>query len=125
MRGLLFLAAAVTLAAGCETSRGSSMGYYYTDDGLPGCAFRYGYHPYYDSSGPAPNARMDIARVERIALPRLIDRGGSGVFVDGAPRLSLGGDANGASPGSVVVDRSAVMPPAPAPPAPRVVGPRS
>lgn len=123
MRKLLFLAAAVTLA-GCASPRGDSMGYYYVDDGLPGCAFRYGYYPYYDASGPINTARMDIDRVERIPIPRLIDRGGSGVFFDGAPRPS-GGDASGASPAPVVVvDRFAVMPPAP-PPAPRVVEPRS
>ena len=124
MRKLLFLAAAVTLAAGCASPRGDSMGYYYVDDGLPGCAFRYDYYPYYDASGPVRTARMDIDRAERIAIPHLIDRGGNGVFVDGAPRMS-GGDANGASPGSVVVDRSVVMPPAAPPPAPRVVEPRN
>ena len=124
MRKLLFLAAAATLAAGCETSRGSSMGYYYTDDGLPGCAFRYDYYPYYDSSGPAPTARMDIARVERVAIPRSIDR--SDIWNgDGMMGPSGGGNTAGEQPAAAMSDRSAVMPPAPGPPAPRVVGPRS
>jgi len=127
LRKLLILAAAAALAAGCETSRGSSMGYYYTDDGLPGCAFRYGYYTSYDASGPAMAARMDIGRVERIAVPRLIDRG-PGLFLVGASRPPSGGDSSaGASPGSVVVvdNRPPISPPAAPSPAPRVVAPRS
>jgi hypothetical protein len=122
MKKVLFLAAAVALTAGCETSRGSSMGYYYTDDGLPGCAFRYGYYPYYDSSGPAPTARMDIARVERVAIPRMIDRNGPGGFSGWTSPPPAG---SGELSAAAIADRSAILPPAPAPAAPRVVGPRS
>jgi len=125
MRKLFLLAAAASLAAGCASAPGGSMGYYYTDDGLPGCAFRYGYYPYYDASGPAAVARMDIARVERIAIPRRIDRGGW-TSADRPSVARSGGWGPTADSGSagVVSERSTVMPAAP-PPAPRVVAPRS
>jgi len=101
------------------------MGYYYTDDELPGCAFRYSYYPYYDASGAATAARMDIARVERVAIPHLVERGDWASADRTQPDRGWGNSAESAV--GVVSERETVMPPAPAaaPPAPRVVAPRN
>ena len=126
MRKLLLLAAAAALASGCASAPGGSMGYYYTDDGLPGCAFRYDYYPYYDASGPARAARLDIERVERVTVPRPVVRD-DWLSAD-RTHPSSGGSGNPtestAIVGSVSSDRSVMMPSAP-PAAPRVVQPRS
>ena len=117
-------AALIVLGAGgigCSSGY-SSMGYLVTDDGLPGCAFRYGYYPYYDATGAERIARMDVLRVERLRLPRTINRDDDSL----ADRLSASAagyppEAGGAS--SLVADRAPIAPPAPPPP-PRVVAPR-
>jgi hypothetical protein len=126
MRRLLFLASALTLAAGCVTQPRYSMGYYSTDDGLDGCAFRYSYYPYYDA-GAGSAARMNVDRLTRIAVPRTIDDRGPGLLFHGSLQPPPGADSAGASPGAVTVvdNRSAILPASPAPAAPRVVGPRS
>jgi hypothetical protein len=124
MRKLVFAAGLALLAAGCVSeSRYSSMGYMVTDDGYEGCAFRYGYYPYYDASGTATAARMEIVRVERLRLPRPIERTDDYAWASRPP--SSGQTSGGtADQSSVMVDRSPISAPAP-PPAPRVVGPRS
>lgn len=119
------LAGLVAGATGCGSSGYSSTGYYVTDDGLPGCAFRYGYYPCYDASGASRSARMEIDRVERRRLPRRIDRTDYCL----ADRLNGGAQASvspgdPAGSGSIVADRAPIAPPAPPPP-PRVVAPRS
>src|SRR5580765_1211089 len=78
MKKLLLLAALALSAAGCVSGRSNSgYGYFVTDDGFDGCAFRYGYYPYYDPypSGALSPARMEIVRVNRVHMPVPIDRG--------------------------------------------------
>jgi hypothetical protein len=126
MRKVVLAAALAVLAAGgigCSSGY-SSMGYLVTDDGLPGCAFRYGYYPYYDASGAGKIARMDVLRVERLRFPRIVNRDNDSL----ADRLNAGSSNPGASPevggkSSPVVDRAPILPAAPPPP-PRVVAPR-
>ena len=121
MKKLLLAAFLSLLAAGCVSGRNRSMGYGYfvTDDGFAGCAFRYGYYPYYDPypSGLLNPARMDIVLVHQPRVPQLVDR-------DVAwPNASAGGngiDAVASSQG----ERAAVTTAAPPPPT-RVVAPRS
>lgn len=122
MKKLLLAASLSLLAAGCASGR-DSMGYGYilTDDGLDGCAFRYGYYPYYDPypSGGFNPARMDIALVERLRVPRPIDR--NLPWPDASPR------GDGIAYSSDVYqqnERAAVSTAAPPPPT-RVVEPRS
>ena len=120
----LAAALAVLAAGGLGCSSGySSMGYLVTDDGLPGCAFRYGYYPYYDASGGGKIARMDILRAERLRVPRTVNRD-DGLADRLDARSSAAGDAPEAgAASSLVADRAPIAPPAPPPP-PRVVAPR-
>ncbi|HEY7111521.1 MAG TPA: hypothetical protein VIA45_01195 [Thermoanaerobaculia bacterium] len=124
MRKLLLLAAAAVLAAGCASAPGGSMGYYYTDDGLPGCAFRYGYYPSYDAGGPSKAARLDIARVERVEIPRVIGRDWASADRTYSSSGGWGNPADATAAGTVSSDRSVIAPAAP-PPAPRIVAPRT
>lgn len=113
------LAAAIAcLAVGCASRGGyEPMGYYVTDDGVAGCEFVYSFYPYYNPY--APVARLEIVRIERPHVPRTVDRPDN----PWTPFTSSGGGSS--SPGGVVSSDRMSVAPAPAPPAPRVVEPRS
>jgi hypothetical protein len=121
MKKLLQVASLSLLAAGCMSGRSDSSlgyGYFVTNDGYDGCAFRYGYYPYYDAyaSGPLNAARMEIVRIDRPRVPHLIDRGGPW------PNTASGDGTY--STAYQQSDRSTVTT-APPPPPTRVVEPRS
>ncbi|HTO87426.1 MAG TPA: hypothetical protein VMR54_07835 [Thermoanaerobaculia bacterium] len=121
-RILAILAAAIAcLAAGCASRAGygdDEMGYYVTDDGVAGCEFVYSFCPYYNPY--APVARLEIVRIERPRVPRTVDRPDD----PWTPFTSSGGASSSPDMGVVYSDRMSVAP-APPPPAPRVVEPRS
>jgi hypothetical protein len=116
------LAAAIAcLAVGCASRAGYDeypMGYFVTDDGAAGCEFVYSFYPYYNPY--APVARLEIVRIERPHVPRTVDRPDN----PWTPFTSSGGGSSPPDMGIVYSDRMPVAP-APAPPPPRVVEPRS
>ena len=119
MRRLLFAATFLLLAARCATSSYDSMGYAVVDDEGYGCDFYYGSSYYYPGGGNlAP--RMAILPVERVRIPRVVDRGGDAGDLGGA---RIGSERNDA-PAAAAADRMPVAPPATHAP-PRAVGPRN
>ncbi len=109
------------LAVGCASRAGYDgypIGYVVTDDGVAGCEFVYSFYPYYNPY--APVARLELVRVEQPHVPRTIDRPDD----SWTPLTSSVGDSNSPAVGVNSGDRMSVAP-APAPPAPQVVGPRS
>ena len=121
MRRFALAAAVLLLAAGCASNPYGSMGYAVVDDGEYGCAFYYG-SSYYYQGGVGTAARMQIVRVERVRIPRVIDRGDASQ-AGGANIRSSDGPA-GVAGGVSTVDRAPVSPPAPHAP-PQAVGPRN
>ena len=121
MRRFALAAAVLLLAAGCASNPYGSMGYAVVDDGEYGCAFYYGSSHYYQGDGAA--ARMQVVRVERVRIPRVIDRGDASQ-AGGAEIRSASDGSVGVAGGVSSVDRMPVAPPAPHAP-PQAVGPRN